>query len=368
MSNKPIGVGIIGVQPGRSWAAIAHIPALQALPGYHIAALSTTRMESARAAGEAYGVANVYDNHAALVADPAVDLVAVTVKVPHHHELVMAALAAGKMVYCEWPLGNGLDEAVAMADAAKAAGVHSAVGLQARAAPVVAYVRDLIKDGYIGEVLSTTLVGSGMAWGPMTDNANAYTNDAANGATMLTIPVGHTVDALCHCLGEWADVSATMATRRLRILNAESGETIPMTAADQIALSGTLAGGAVASVHYRGGHTRGGTGLLWEINGTEGDLQITSFAGHAQIFDLALAGARGEQQAMAPMDLPAQYRTAPAELVGPAVNMAQAYQRFEADLRNGTSTCASFDDAVQRHRMVAAIERSALNGTRETLS
>ena len=367
MAAKKIGVGIIGVQPERSWAAVAHIPALQALTGYEFTALSTTRMESAKAAGKAFGVANCYDNHQALVNDPKVDLVAVTVKVPHHLELVMAALDAGKMVYCEWPLGNGLDEAVQLADKARKLGIRCAVGMQARAAPVMAYVHDLVRDGFVGEVLSTTLVGNGMAWGPVTDNANAYTNTKSNGATMLTIPIGHAMDAVCHCLGEIAEVSATMANRRKTFLNAESGETLPLTSEDQVAFSGTLEGGATISVHFRGGTPRG-TGLLWEINGTEGDLQIISFGGHAQIFDLSLAGAKGEQPALAAMDVPSAYRWSPPELVGPAVNMAQAFVRFENDLRDGTKSCPDFDDAVVRHRMIAAIERSAAHGTRETIA
>jgi predicted dehydrogenase len=364
VTDKKIGVGIIGVQPGRSWAAVAHIPALQALPDYEITALSTTRMESAKAAGELYGVANCYDNHQALVNDPAVDLVAIAVKVPHHLELVNAALDAGKNVYCEWPLGNGLDEAVAMADKARKLGIKCAVGTQARSAPAVAYVRDLIAQGFVGEVLSTTLIGNGMAWGPFTDNANAYTNTKANGATLLSIPIGHTMDALCHCLGEVTEVSATMANRRKMVLNMESGESLPMTAEDQVAFSGSLEGGATISVHYRGGNPRA-TGLLWEINGTEGDLQITSMAGHAQMFDLALSGAKGDQPALEPMEVPAKYRWTPAELVGPPANVAQAFALFANDLREGTRTCPDFDDAVQRHRMIAAIERSAANGERE---
>lgn len=367
MADRKIGVGIIGVQPGRSWAAVAHIPALQALPGYKITALSTTRMESAKAAGEAFGVTRCYDNHADLVNDPDVDLVVVTVKVPHHLELVSAALDAGKMVYCEWPLGNGFKEAIEMADKARKLGIRCAVGMQARAAPVMAYVHDLIRDGFVGEVLSTTLVGNGMAWGPVTDNANAYTNTRTNGATMLTIPLGHTLDAVCHCLGEVTEVSATMANRRKTFLNAESGETLPMTSQDQVAFSGMLEGGATIAVHYRGGAPRG-TGLLWEINGTEGDLQVTSFGGHAQIFDLSLAGAKGEQPVLAPMEVPAAYRWSPPGLTGPAVNMAQAFVRFEHDLRDGTKTCPDFDDAVVRHRMIAAIERSAVQGTTEKVA
>src|SRR5262249_7101294 len=157
----------------RSWSAVAHIPALKALPQYEIVALSTTRRQSAEAAASKYGVPHAFDNHHALVSHPEVDLVAVTVKVPHHLELVTAAIEAGKSVYCEWPLGNGLDEVVRMADLAKRKGVHAVVGLQARVAPVVSYVRDLIAQGYVGEVLSTTLIGSGMNWGAFVDRPNA---------------------------------------------------------------------------------------------------------------------------------------------------------------------------------------------------
>lgn len=366
MSNNSFGVGIIGVQPGRSWAAVAHIPALEALDEFHVAALSTTRMESAKAAGEAFGVANVYDNHAALIADPGVDIVAVTVKVPHHRELVMAALAAGKKVYCEWPLGNGTEEAEEMADTARSAGIACAVGMQARSAPVVAYVRQLVRDGFVGEVLSTTLIGSGMAWGAFTNNPNAYTNDKSNGATMLSIPVGHSMEALCHCLGEMTEVSATIANRRPQITNADTGMQIAKTGEDQIAFSGLLEGGAVVNVHYRGGVCKG-TELLWEINGTDGDLQITSFGGHMQIFDLELRGAKAGDEAMAAMAVPQECRWVPAALQGPAVNMAQAYARFADDIRTGSRTCPDFDDAVRRHRMLDAIERSAMLGIKEKI-
>jgi predicted dehydrogenase len=72
-----------------------------------------------------------------MVSQPDIDVVAVTVKVPHHRELVSAALAAGKAVYCEWPLGRDLDDARPMAALAAEQGVRTAVGLQARQAPAV---------------------------------------------------------------------------------------------------------------------------------------------------------------------------------------------------------------------------------------
>src|SRR6266704_6439640 len=154
-----LGVGIVGVSPARGWAATAHIPALRALPNYEIRALSAHSAESARAAGEVFGVDAVFSDHEPLVTRPDIDVVAVTVKVPRHRELVCAALAAGKAVYCEWPLGRDLDDARALAALAAGQGVRTVAGLQARQAPAVQFVQQLLSEGYVGEVLSTTMLG-----------------------------------------------------------------------------------------------------------------------------------------------------------------------------------------------------------------
>lgn len=366
--TKKIGIGIIGANPDRGWAAWAHIPALKSLPEFEITALSTTRRESAEAAGKLFGVPLVFDNHVDLATNPAVDVVAVTVKVPHHLELVTAALNAGKSVYCEWPLGNGLEEARQMAELARKKNVLAVVGLQARAAPAVNYVRDLIKQGYLGEVLSTTLIGSGMNWGAVIDQPNAYTADIRNGATLLTIPFGHTVDALCYCLGEVRELSATLTNRRKSFTLAETGEVLPMTAHDQVCVEGLLDSGAAVSIHYRGGISRG-TNLLWEINGTEGDLQITAPGGHGQMFEMTVRGGRNEETALQVLPIPDQYRWAPPQPQHAfAFNVAQAYARMAKDLREGTHLCPTFDDAVTRHRLLHAVETSAKDGRRQMLN
>src|SRR5438445_5322694 len=246
--DKRIRVGIIGANPDRGWAAQAHIPALKSLSDdFEIMALSTSRRESADAASKLFGVPLAFDNHQDLVNRADVDVVAVTVKVPYHLELATAALDAGKAVYCEWPLGNGLKEAQTLAALAKKKGVLAVAGLQARSAPSVAYVHDLIKQGYVGEVLSTTLIGSGMGWGQTVESYNAYLNDKKNGATMLSIALGHAADALCHCLGEVRQLSATMALRRKSFTIAETGESRPMTADDQVCVTGMLESGAAFS-------------------------------------------------------------------------------------------------------------------------
>jgi len=154
-----IRVGIVGLSPQRGFASIAHIPALHALSDFEIAAVCTTRQESADAAARHFGIALAFSNAEELARHPGVDLVTVTVKVPDHYRPVMAAINAGKHVYCEWPLGRNTAEAQQMLDAAERKGVRHAVGLQGQWSPTVDYVRDLVTDGYVGKVLTATLIG-----------------------------------------------------------------------------------------------------------------------------------------------------------------------------------------------------------------
>jgi predicted dehydrogenase len=313
MPASTLGVGIIGVSPVRGWAATAHIPALRALPNYELRALSAHSKESARTAGEAFGVGAVFSDHELLVAQPDIDVVAVTVKVPHHGELVSAALAAGKAVYCEWPLGRDLDDARAMAALAAERSVRTVVGLQARQAPAIEFAQTLLREGYVGEVLSTTMLGVSVP-GDVVVQPNAYMLDEANGANVLTIAVGHSLDILTYVLGEFADLSAVSDLRRPLITIEETRERIVKTAPDQIAVIGTLVSGVTASIHVREA-VAGGTGFLWEINGTDGTLRVTADAAQPQIYPLSVAGAKGRNEP-APLAIPPHWpRSGPRSTV-----------------------------------------------------
>jgi len=365
MPEPRMGVGIVGVSPVRGWAATAHIPALRALPNYEIRALSTHDPESAHAAGELFKVRVVFSDHRQLVTQPDIDIVAITVKVPHHRELVSAALDAGKAVYCEWPLGRDLDDARAMATLAAAHGAPTVVGLQARQAPAIQFVVELLRNGYVGEVLSTTMVGLSVP-GDVVGQPNAYMLDMTNGANLLTIAIGHSLDTLNYVLGEFANLSAVSDLRRPLITIDETGQQIVKTAADQIAIIGTLTSGATASIHIREA-VAGGTGFLWEINGTNGTLRITADAAQPQIYPLTVAGAHGRNEP-AELAVPAaltQRWPALSRLEGtPAYNVGRAYAAFAADIDKRTHTVPDFTDAVRRHEVIAAIEQSAATGKR----
>jgi predicted dehydrogenase len=360
-----LGVGIIGVSPVRGWAATAHIPALRALPNYKIRALSAHDPESARAAADVFGVSSVFSNHEQLVTQPGIDVVAVTVKAPHHRTLVSAAVAAGKAVYCEWPLGRDLDDARAMAALAAKQGVRTVVGLQARQAPAIEFVQQLLRDGYVGEVLSTTMIGLSIP-GNVVGQPNAYMLDRTNGANLLTVPLGHSLDILNYVLGEFAALSAVSDVRRPLMTIEETGEEIVKTAADQIAVIGTLTSGATASIHLREA-VAGGTGFLWEINGSAGTLRITADAALPEIFPLTVAGAQGRNEPAelaVPAALTQKWPTLTSLGGAPAFNVGRVYAAFATDIDKGTHTVPDFAEAVRRHEVIAAIERSAASGER----
>src|SRR6202795_4714706 len=166
---------------------------------------------------------------------------------------------------------------------------------------------------------------------------NAYMLDKANGANLLTIGVGHSLDILNYVLGEFAELSAVSDLRRPLITLEGTGKQIVKTAADQIAVIGTLTSGAPASIHIREA-VAGGTGFLWEINGTDGTLRITADAALPEIFPLTVSGAQGRNEP-AELAIPAaltQKWPALTSLQGaPAFNVGRAYATFAADIDHG---------------------------------
>jgi predicted dehydrogenase len=92
---------------------------------------------------------------------------------------------------------------------------------------------------------------------------------------LLTITGGHTIDALCYCLGEFRELSALVVSQRDRIPVEETGELIAKTSPDQLVVNGIVDDGVVVSFQIRGGMNRG-TAFLFEIHGEEGDLQLTA--------------------------------------------------------------------------------------------
>jgi len=362
-ASSKIRVGIVGASASRGFASIAHIPALRALPQFEIVAVCTARQQSAEAAARHYGVPLAFSDPEKLAQHPDVDLVTVSVKVPDHYRPVMAAIEAGKHVYCEWPLGRNTAEAREMLDAAQHRGVRHAVGLQGQMSPTLNYVKDLIAGVYVGRVLTATLIGCAPNWGKTIDRA--YQADFANGANLMTITGGHQIDALCYCLGEFRELSAFAMSQRDRIPTDDQG-VVPLTSPDQLAVSGIVGDGAVVSFQIRGGMARG-TEFLFEIHGSEGDLVLASTTGGSmQRQELSLHGAQGKGAKLTALPIPAKYRFVPNSVPSDSpYNVAQLYAKLGESIRDGTPASPGFDAAVRRHRLIDAIMRASDTGQKQ---
>jgi predicted dehydrogenase len=365
-TSSKIRVGIVGASANRGFASIAHIPALRALPQFEIVAVCTTRQDSAEMAARHYGVPLAFSDPAKLAQHPDVDLVTVSVKVPDHCRPVMAAIDAGKHVYCEWPLGRDTDEAVRMLDAAKRRGIRHAVGLQGQMSPAINYAKELVADGYVGRVLTATLIGCAPNWGATIDRA--YQADRANGANLMTITGGHQIDALCHCLGEFCELTAFAVSQRDRIPLEATGEVVAKTSPDQLVVNGIVGDGAVVSFQIRGGMTRG-TEFLFEIHGDKGDLALTATSrASMQRQELTVRGAQGAAKELADLPIPARYRWVPAEVpAGSPYNVAQLYATLAERIRDDKPVSPGFDAAVTRHRLLDAIVQASETGQKQVL-
>ncbi|WP_449415831.1 Gfo/Idh/MocA family protein [Ochrobactrum teleogrylli] len=362
-----IRVGIVGLQPEISWAARAHLPALHALQDkFEIVGVANTSRASAEVAAKACNIPLAFDNVQAMAASPEIDLISVTVRVPYHYELSEAAISQGKHVYCEWPLGNGLAEARAMADMACKAGVLAVAGTQARVSPEIRHLRRLLSEGYVGRVLSSTVTARGRSWGATHADAKnrGYLLHNKNGATMLTIPLGHTLAALRDTLGEFKAISAIVENRRGSILLPETKEVVSFDAPDQVAILGRIGDNVPITVHYRGGMPRELPGFVWEINGSDGDLRVTGSHGGSQQVQLTVEGARGDDRKWTAIDLPEDLMDDFTSLdINPA-NVARIYSRVAHDLQFGSCSAPTFDDAVELHRVIDAIETASRTGAR----
>ncbi|MGX7709425.1 Gfo/Idh/MocA family protein [Methylobacterium sp. Gmos1] len=349
-----LGIGIIGAVPGRAWASISHVPAVAAVPGLALRAVATTRPESAAAAGAAFGT-RAYADARALIADPAVDIVAVTVRVPAHRDLVLAALEAGKHVYCEWPLGRDLAEAEALHDAAAASASRVAVGLQARLNPALRHAAGLVASGAIGRVLGARLTAETMAFGPQMGEADAYLDDPRNGATHLAIHGGHALDAAAAILGPLADVSALFTTQYPEVAVGDPPRIDRRSIPDDVRLLARLASGAGLSVEVVGGRGEDSTFRL-DVLGSIGSLALTGGAPRGfQSGRLALA-LNGR-----PVEVAEGLR---ADLPDPAVNVAHLYAALRDDIRDGSRTAPGFDDAVRLTRLCADALTASQDGRR----
>lgn len=365
MAEK-IRLGFVGANVNSSWSVQSHYPALLASPDVEFTAVCTSRPESAEEAKQKFGAKLAFHDFREMMLSPDIDAVAVVVRVPLHYEPTKAAIEAGKHVYTEWPLGRTIAEAEELAALAKAKGVQTAVGLQSRVSPALLYIKELIDEGYVGEVLSchVTTMRDGALERPSSRNWNL---DASQGANTLTIANGHVIDALRMVVGDFARVACMVTTQISPIYETDTQKMVEPTSPDNVRVSGQLKRGAAVSVHV-GAVPWAGSGFRMEIYGREGTLVTTGSVSSQRGEMLRVQGAKGSNE-LQDLTLPERYFYVPDDFPrGDPFNVGQLYTLFAEAIRTGETRLPTFDTAVELHRFIDTIKKASDTGREQVVT
>jgi predicted dehydrogenase len=365
MANK-IRLGFVGASPNSHWANASHLPALMASPDVELTAVCTTQPESAAEALKKYRATFAFHDYREMMASPQIDAVAVVIRVPRHYEVTKAAIDAGKHVYVEWPLGRTTAEAEELTAIATAKGLVTACGLQSRVSPALAYMKDLIATGYVGDVLSCHV--SALRDGPIErPSRHTWQRDVRLGANPLTIHNGHVIDALRFVAGNFDQVACMATTQSRQWYETDTKKFVDVTAPDNVIVSGKLLNGAVASVHS-GIVPWGGSGYRMEIYGNKGTLTATGNISSQRGKMLRVQGTQ-ESHELQDLAIPDHYSYVPAEFPrGDPFNVGQMYALFAEAIRGGKSRMPTFDTAVDLHHFIDTLRRASEKGTLERVT
>lgn len=358
--QKPLQVGIIGASAERGWARDSHVPAVQKISGLELGAVVSGNQAKSDAAAKAFGARAAYGDSVELVRDPSIDIVSVCVKVPDHRDLVLSAIKAGKHIYCEWPLGQNMTETEELAAAAKAVGVHVAIGLQTRMNPVLRYARQLLESGAIGRVLNARILSSTMAFGRKVESAIAFAENPANGVTLVTIQGAHTIDAAIAILGELKSAAALASTQYPQVEIGDPPTPHKRSTPDHLLMQSELATEGVLAIEVAGGRLAGEVPFSFQITGNSGELMLHGGAARGFQSGILQLNLNGEPQTVDEGEL--------SSMPESAMNVAGMYAALRNDINSGTHTVPDFEHATRLTKLIDDLLASAKDGVRKLAS
>ena len=285
-----VRIGLIGA----GWMGKAHAVAYKNVPMVFGPEPAVPALEMvadvnpawAEAAAHNLGFARWTADWREVIADPKVDVIDITAPNNVHREIALAALAAGKPVYCEKPLANTAAETGEISAAAAAAGVPTRVGFNYLKNPAHPYARELIRAGELGEI---TLFRGTFDQDLQSDPDFPFTwrhERAIAGSGALGDMGSHTLAFAQYLLGDVAEVCGVCDTyiRERPLAGSGSGQSARAAtgAATRAVENDDVAqflmrfeSGAIGTI----GTSRIGTGrklgLTYEIQGIEGALSFT---------------------------------------------------------------------------------------------
>ncbi|MBH0097590.1 Gfo/Idh/MocA family oxidoreductase [Salinibacterium sp. NSLL150] len=157
---KTIGIGLIGdglmaKEHSMAWRNVRAVFGDVPLEPRLVTLVHPTLARAETAAAQ-YGFERASDSWKDVVNDPEIDVINIVTPNAFHEEVAIAAARAGKHVWCEKPLALSVEGALAMTEAAEAAGITTQVGFTYLQNPGIALARHLVDAGELGQIISFT--------------------------------------------------------------------------------------------------------------------------------------------------------------------------------------------------------------------
>lgn len=270
MAQDLIRVGVIGT----GFGAEVQIPGFQAWPETQVVAVCSGRMERAQDTAQRFGIPHAFDDYHQMLKLRDLDLISVVAPPYLHHPMTVAALEAGKHVLCEKPMAMNIKEARQMLLAAETRGLTHMIDHEFRFTPARALMKELIDDGYLGELFNVQIT---MFYGSRGDIAGrrpwGWLSQREQGGGFLGAVGSHYIDALRWWFGEVTAVCGDLKTFVRERKAADSDKMLPVDTEDAYAFLLRFQGGAMGAVNIST-VARFGQGARVEAYGSEGTLVL----------------------------------------------------------------------------------------------
>lgn len=336
MSTLSIGIiGAGGIVRSR------HLPGLRELPGVRVAAVCNRTRESGEAVAREWGIPEVMTDWRALVARGDLDAVLIGTWPYTHAEMSLAALEAGKHVFCQARMARDTAEARRMAAAAAARPKQVAMLCPPPAGMKGDHlVRRLIGEGFLGE--PREVHATGFSAGNLDGSAPLHWRQNFELQGYNTLTLGMWIEVIHRWMGPHTRVSALLKTHTPTRVDPTAGTPVPVRTAESVAIAAELACGAIGCYHFSG-VTRHAPHNTIQLYGTRGTI----------LYDLET-----DQLTLASVDYP-EPRVI-EEPVPPRPWTVEA--DFVRAIREGGPVEPSFADGLLYMEFTEAVYRSAAEG------
>ena len=357
MAQFSVRIGVIGV----GFGATVHIPAFQS-EGLDVVAVCARREERATEAAQRFGISKTFTDYRKMLQMDGLDAVSIVSPVANHYQMTMEALDAGKHIICEKPFTLNQSEAREAWQKAEAAGLTGMIAHEFRFALGRMRVKELIDEGYIGQLhmaLLKLVIGprGGFHARPLSGG-----DDASSGGGFLGGLGSHYIDCLRHWFGEVESVSGQLDTHFGDRIHPNSGETVQATSDDTFHIALRFVNGGRAMMTGTSAAPFGPGGGI-EIFGRDGTL-VTPHAGLG--FNPPplgkILGAKPGDDALSELPIPDRLRPFSDDRDDRMMPFRLLTREFVRGIEERISPAPSFEDGYRCQQILDAVHESSESG------